>query len=243
MQAACSRLAARVSAHGAASSSCSSLGRRQGGVPGTPLACGLATMVRPPSVRDAQTRIFGWAQPDVRRGESRQGHAPMKTLEKLKRHGLIGQKVRARSCVAAWRDLDLHAGSVASELPCPLMLRPRGLLHGRSWTTSRRKTLPAWQSTRSYDRRAHARAVHICPALLAIHAHTRGASFRLAGRLAAWAGSGVVRGKRGLAPDPRPPARLAQALNQERQEKLALQKQLGQSPPKKGQGKRASKKK
>ena len=62
-------------------------------------------MVRPPSVRDAQTRIFGWAQPDVRRGESRQGHAPLKTLEKLKRHGLIGQKVRARSCVPAWRDL------------------------------------------------------------------------------------------------------------------------------------------
>ena len=179
MQAACSRLA-RVSAHGAASSSCSSLGRRQGGVPGTPLACGLATMVRPPSVRDAQARIFGWAQPDVRRGESRQGHAPLKTLEKLKRHGLIGQKVRARSCVAAWRDLDLH-GSVASELPCPLMLRPRGLLHGRSWTTSRRiKTPPAWQSTRSYDRRAHARAVHICAALLALHAHMRGASFRLA---------------------------------------------------------------
>ena len=53
----------------------------------------------------------------------------------------------------------------------------------------------------------------------------------------------IVRGKRGLSPDPRPPARLAQALNQERQEKLALQKQLGQSPPKKGQGKRASKKK
>ena len=179
MQAACSRLAGRVAAHGAGSSSCISLGRRQGAL-GTPLACGLATMVRPPSVRDAQTRIFGWAQPDVRRGESRQGHAPLKTLEKLKRHGLIGQKVRARSCVAAWRDLDLH-GSVASELPCPLMLRPRGLLHGRSWTTSRRiKTLPAWQSTRSYDRRAHARAVHICAALLALHAHMRGASFRLA---------------------------------------------------------------
>ena len=34
-----------------------------------------------------------------------------------------------------------------------------------------------------------------------------------------------------------------QALNQERMEKLALRKQLGQSPPKKGQGKRASKKK
>ena len=104
MQAACSRLAGRVAAHGAASSSCISLGRRQGAL-GTPLACGLATMVRPPSVRDAQTRIFGWAQPDVRRGESRQGHAPLKTLEKLKRHGLIGQKVRARSCVPSWRDL------------------------------------------------------------------------------------------------------------------------------------------
>ena len=92
MLAACSRLAARFSAHGAASSSCISSGRRQG-APSTPLACGLATMVRPPSVRDAQVRIFGWAQPDLKRGESRHGNAPLKTLEKLKRHGLIGQKV------------------------------------------------------------------------------------------------------------------------------------------------------
>ena len=35
----------------------------------------------------------------------------------------------------------------------------------------------------------------------------------------------------------------AQALNQEREEKLNLRKQLGKGPPKKGQGKRASKKK
>ena len=92
MQAVCSRLAARVLAHGAGSSSCTALGRRQV-LPGAPLACGMATMVRPPSVRDAQVRIFGWAQPDTRRGEGRQGHAPMKTLEKMKRRGLIGQKV------------------------------------------------------------------------------------------------------------------------------------------------------
>ena len=104
MQAACSRLAARVLAHGAGSSSCTALGRRQG-LPGTPLACGMATMVRPPSVRDAQVRIFGWAQPDTRRGEGRQGHAPMKTLEKMKRRGLIGQKVRARTRAAAWQRL------------------------------------------------------------------------------------------------------------------------------------------
>lgn len=52
-----------------------------------------------------------------------------------------------------------------------------------------------------------------------------------------------ARGERGLPPDPASRLCLAQALNQERQEKLALRKQLGQSPPKKGQGKRASKKK
>ena len=104
MQAVCSRLAARVLAHGAGSSSCTALGRRQV-LPGAPLACGMATMVRPPSVRDAQIRIFGWAQPDTRRGEGRQGHAPMKTLEKMKRRGLIGQKVRARSRAAAWQRL------------------------------------------------------------------------------------------------------------------------------------------
>ena len=46
-----------------------------------------------------------------------------------------------------------------------------------------------------------------------------------------------------MPPDPASRLCLAQALNQERQEKLALRKQLGQSPPKKGQGKRASKKK
>ena len=104
MQALCSRLAARVLAHGAGSSSCTALGRRQV-LPGAPLACGMATMVRPPSVRDAQVRIFGWAQPDTRRGEGRQGHAPMKTLEKMKRRGLIGQKVRARTRAAAWQRL------------------------------------------------------------------------------------------------------------------------------------------
>ena len=244
MQAACSRLAARVSAHGAASSSCSSLGRRQGGVPGTPLACGLATMVRPPSVRDAQTRIFGWAQPDVRRGESRQGHAPLKTLEKLKRHGLIGQKVRARSCVAAWRDLDLQPRwkcSIRAALPvdaaAPRFAARQVVDYFPTQNITGLAKHPLVRQARPCTCCAHMPRTTRRPC-----SHERRV-VSAADRLAAWAGSRIVRGKRGLAPDPRPPARLAQALNQERQEKLALQKQLGQSPPKKGQGKRASKKK
>ena len=83
----------------------------------------------------------------MRRGESRQGHAPLKTLEKLKRHGLIGQKV-----------------------------------------------------------------VDYFP---------------------------KENGATGLAKHPL----VRQALNQERQEKLALRKQLGQAGPKKGKGKRSLKKK
>ena len=115
---------------------------------------------------------------------------------------------------------------------------------------------PAWQSTRSYDRHAHAHAAHIANA----HAHAtpqRGASFRLAASGKLGLGGSEVSGSAGgsgacpppdpasgvSCPNPNPNPNPNQALNQERQEKLALRKQLGQAGPKKGKGKRSLKKK
>ena len=66
------------------------------------------------------------------------------------------------------------------------------------------------------------------------------------GAVLTWGHGGAGRLGHGDVPltaNPSPNPNPNQALNQERQEKLALRKQLGQSPPKKGQGKRASKKK
>ena len=133
-----SRLSARLSSCGGGAGSSSSAALQLWH--GTPLRWaaavrGLASTVRPPSVRDAQIRIFGWAQPEAgKRGETRHGHAPMKTLEKLKRRGLIAEKVR----VPPRRRL-LSLGSarlLTRTTPLPLS----SCAFGRSSTTSRGPT-------------------------------------------------------------------------------------------------------
>lgn len=225
-----SRLSARLSSCGGGAGSSSSAALQLWH--GTPLRWaaavrGLASTVRPPSVRDAQIRIFGWAQPEAgKRGETRHGHAPMKTLEKLKRRGLIAEKVR----VPPRRRL-LSLGSarlLTRTTPLPLFLpapsagpqllpeaRPQGHLQASSRP---RGALPP-------PKHARARSPSLPPSLSCQVAPLPSPLCKVAA---------PTRALRAVA---------AQALNQEREEKLNLRKQLGKGPPKKGQGKRASKKK
>ncbi len=163
-----SRLSARLSSCGGGAGSSSSAALQLWH--GTPLRWaaavrGLASTVRPPSVRDAQIRIFGWAQPEAgKRGETRHGHAPMKTLEKLKRRGLIAEKVR----VPPRRRL-LSLGSarlLTRTTPLPLS----SCAFGRSSTTSRGPTPRASPGILSSARCAaasetRARALSLAPSL------------------------------------------------------------------------------
>ena len=122
------------------------------------------------TVLEARAQIFGWPS---REGAQPPGGLPMKALRKLKRRGLIGDKVK-------------------SYFPEPVAMSKHPLV-----------------------RKVHSRPLPACTSPPRPGTHSAHA--------------------RPTLPPPAP-----QALSEQRLERIALEKKLGRSPPKKGEGKRAT---